>query len=411
MKNAASAPKTVRTTMSASRQSAAAGPQGVAIAPPAYGLEMVDGQAIQRTAGAGSGGPGPQPANQTGLPDKLKAGLESLSGLAMDDVKVHFNSAKPAQLEALAYTQGTNIHLGPGQERHLPHEAWHVVQQKQGRVQPTRQAKGVAINDDRALEQEAALMGEKANRGSSGSWPRAELSDAAYLKTPVLQRVTPPAYTNADIAGAYNGNVTFTEYPNAVVARSPALNLTGTVDIAPGDPANQNTGVKIGFVQTLVESSGTAKYEAFNGKEERAQLALAPQPIRDGTKGQTPWYEQSDAVSWDGTAVAGLTTTLYDRPQTPFPRYGKDDNQEIYGIEGKDKFKTWLIAWKDNKAKYLYWYTWTVNFSGTKTGGAWTAAGASTNTGSGSGTGDKPGKAELDDPVANDSLSWRWRKT
>jgi hypothetical protein len=27
----------------------------------------------------------------------------------------------------------------PGQEQHLPHEAWHVVQQKQGRVKPTGQ--------------------------------------------------------------------------------------------------------------------------------------------------------------------------------------------------------------------------------------------------------------------------------
>ena len=45
--------------------------------------------------------------------------------------------------------------LGSGQEAHLPHEAWHVVQQKQGRVKPTLQMKGAAINDDGALEREA----------------------------------------------------------------------------------------------------------------------------------------------------------------------------------------------------------------------------------------------------------------
>ena len=77
--------------------------------------------------------------NNTGLPDRLKAGVESLSGLAMDDVRVHYNSAKPAEVQALAYTQGTDIHVGPGQEQHLPHEAWHVAQQKQGRVSPMRQ--------------------------------------------------------------------------------------------------------------------------------------------------------------------------------------------------------------------------------------------------------------------------------
>ena len=100
--------------------------------------------------------------NKTGLPDNLKSGIENLSGYSMDDVKVHYNSDKPSQLQAHAYTQGTNVHVAPGQEKHLPHEAWHVVQQMQGRVKPTMQAKGVAINDDRALEREADLMGGKA---------------------------------------------------------------------------------------------------------------------------------------------------------------------------------------------------------------------------------------------------------
>jgi hypothetical protein len=101
--------------------------------------------------------------NNTGLPDNLKSGIENLSGYSMNDVKVHYNSDKPAQLNAHAYAQGTTIHLASGQEKHLPHEAWHVVQQKQGRVQPTRQLKGkVAINDDAGLEREADVMGEKA---------------------------------------------------------------------------------------------------------------------------------------------------------------------------------------------------------------------------------------------------------
>jgi hypothetical protein len=83
--------------------------------------------------------------------------------MSLDDVNVHRNSDKPAQLQAHAYAQGTDIHLGPGQEKHLPHEAWHVVQQKQGRVQPTMQMKGmVNVNDDAGLEKEADVMGEKA---------------------------------------------------------------------------------------------------------------------------------------------------------------------------------------------------------------------------------------------------------
>ncbi len=101
--------------------------------------------------------------NRTGLPDQLKNGVEALSGYTMDDVNVHYNSTMPGQLQAHAYAQGTDIHIAPGQEKHLPHEAWHVVQQKQGRVTPTLQMKsGVRINDDIGLEEEADRMGEKA---------------------------------------------------------------------------------------------------------------------------------------------------------------------------------------------------------------------------------------------------------
>jgi hypothetical protein len=101
--------------------------------------------------------------NRTGLPDGLKTGIESLSGMSMDHVRVHYNSDKPAQLQAHAYAQGDRIHLAPGQERHLPHEAWHVVQQAQGRVRPTLQMHGgVPLNDDAGLEAEADMMGARA---------------------------------------------------------------------------------------------------------------------------------------------------------------------------------------------------------------------------------------------------------
>ncbi len=103
--------------------------------------------------------------NDTGLPDNLKSSIESLSGYSMDDVKVHYNSEKPAQLQAHAYAQGNQIHLGPSQEKQLPHEAWHVVQQKQGRVQLTTQSEGaIPINEDPALENEADVMGVKASQ-------------------------------------------------------------------------------------------------------------------------------------------------------------------------------------------------------------------------------------------------------
>lgn len=122
--------------------------------------------------------------NNTGLPDNLKSGMESISGHSLDDVKVHYNSAKPAQLNAHAYAQGTNIHVASGQEKHLPHEAWHVVQQKQGRVRPTIKKNGVAINDNKGLEKEADVMGAKALQRKAISNETTQLQEVAQLMDP-----------------------------------------------------------------------------------------------------------------------------------------------------------------------------------------------------------------------------------
>ncbi len=130
--------------------------------------------------------------NTTGLPDNLKTGIEHLSGLSLNDVKVYRNSDKPAQLQAHAYAQGTEIHLGPGQEKHLPHEAWHVVQQKQGRVKPTMQMKGkVNINDDDGLEREADIMGNRALQLAH--------FDSLNVDNSIQLKVDKTSYTNAPI--------------------------------------------------------------------------------------------------------------------------------------------------------------------------------------------------------------------
>jgi Domain of unknown function (DUF4157) len=128
--------------------------------------------------------------NKTGLPEKLKSGIEFISNYSMDDVKVHYNSSKPAQLQAHAYAQGTDIHLAPGQEKHLPHEAWHVVQQKEGRVKPTKQLKSkVNINDDISLEKEADVMGAKAMQQiPAGNIPRKRKSAKNIFRSSTVKQ-------------------------------------------------------------------------------------------------------------------------------------------------------------------------------------------------------------------------------
>ncbi len=128
-----------------------------------------------------------------GLPENLKNGLEKISGVDLSDVNVHHNSDKPQQIGALAYTQGNDIHIGPGQKKHLLHEAWHAVQQKLGRVKQSYQMKtGVPVNDDAALEKEADIMGNIAEKEySSSSTIQMNKSSKTYSKSQgdkVIQR-------------------------------------------------------------------------------------------------------------------------------------------------------------------------------------------------------------------------------
>lgn len=110
-------------------------------------MEQKTVQRVEKKEGAGP--------NLTGIPTQMKLDFERRSGLSFDDVRVHYNSDKPAQLRAMAYTQGTQVYVGPGQERHLPHELGHVVQQKLGLVRPTARYGKVPINNSDHMEQMA----------------------------------------------------------------------------------------------------------------------------------------------------------------------------------------------------------------------------------------------------------------
>lgn len=108
--------------------------------------------------------------NQTGLPDQLKSRMEQTFGHSLANVRIKANSSLPAKVGAIATTQGNRIDFAPGQynphtsqgQKLIGHEAWHTVQQAQGRVKPTLQMKtGHLVNDSAALEREADLMGER----------------------------------------------------------------------------------------------------------------------------------------------------------------------------------------------------------------------------------------------------------
>ncbi len=110
--------------------------------------------------------------NNTGIPDDVKQRMEDSFGTDFSSVRVHPDSAKAPEVGALAYTQGTDIHFAPGQfkpdtsagQQLLGHELTHVVQQAEGRVQPTTEIGGIPVNDNEGLEHEADVLGAKAAR-------------------------------------------------------------------------------------------------------------------------------------------------------------------------------------------------------------------------------------------------------
>jgi hypothetical protein len=99
--------------------------------------------------------------------------MEKSFGTDFSGVNIHKNSSSADDLDARAYTQGNNIHFAPGEynphskegQKLIGHELSHVVQQRQGRVQPTTIKKGKYINDNSELEREADLHGDKSANG------------------------------------------------------------------------------------------------------------------------------------------------------------------------------------------------------------------------------------------------------
>jgi hypothetical protein len=107
------------------------------------------------------------------LPQDVKGKMEHSFSTDFSNVKIHSGSSKANEIGADAYTQGNEIHFAPGKfdphgntgQQLLAHELTHVVQQRNGKVKPTTQNNGLAINDDHSLEKEADELGAKATKG------------------------------------------------------------------------------------------------------------------------------------------------------------------------------------------------------------------------------------------------------
>lgn len=263
--------------------------------------------------------------NKTGIPDGLKAGMESVSGMSLNDVSVHRNSDKPAQLQAHAYAQGTDVHLASGQEKHLPHELGHVVQQKQGRVAPTVQLKGnVAINDSTVLEKEADTLGAKATSlGASAEAGVAQLKGMEE-EEPVQGKFVGTAQRKAAdeeevVQGKFEG-------------------------IAQRKAAEEEEVMQGKF-------KGTVQRNAVAGEVAAAPEAAAPEaeaPEAAAPEAAAPEAE-AQAVTEQTVSIGGFTIT-----------YTNDPNEKKQSISGEYEDSDWSISGErqlKDEAKNIWEYT------------------------------------------------------
>jgi outer membrane protein OmpA-like peptidoglycan-associated protein len=153
------------------------------------------------------------PYSSSKMPDSIQTKMESSFGTDFSDVNIHSNSNQAEDIGALAYTQGTDVHFAPGQynpqsqkgQELLGHELTHVVQQKQGRVKPTTQAKGLPVNSDPGLEHEANMMGKNVIQNKKSNTPSVD-SLKSDIQSQTVQMHPGGGSTNTPNSGTSNGN-------------------------------------------------------------------------------------------------------------------------------------------------------------------------------------------------------------
>lgn len=267
---------------------------------------------------------------QSKLPDNVQSKMENSFGTSFADVAIHQNDSSAANMGALAYTQGNNVHFAPGEfnpnstegQELLGHELAHVVQQRQGRVTPTTQGKGMSVNNDSALENEADTMGMLAAQGK-----------------------------NAQVGGKGNGVQKKSNNEQPIQAKGPGDGLLDPPAITAGIGVTLGTGgPKINFNVTVDKKMGdfTASYGfgiTYHGKyystgkkgwEMRNSLMLDYEKNGFGAALGTNWWtgfgEMSEFNQRTGMVNlrAGEFGIMYENDGVPFDLIGLSDGGDSY---------------------------------------------------------------------------------
>ncbi len=113
------------------------------------------------------------------LPEDFQTKMESSFGEDFSNVKINKDSKDANELDALAFTQGNNIHFKNGEfdssskngQELIAHELSHVVQQRHRDIGTTHKENNYDVNDNEGLEKEADINAKKAVNGEMISNP------------------------------------------------------------------------------------------------------------------------------------------------------------------------------------------------------------------------------------------------
>lgn len=237
------------------------------------------------------------------LADDIRKKMEASFGADFSSVRVHEGNAAPA-VGARAYAQGTDLHFAPGEyqpqatdgQALLGHELAHVVQQSQGQVGATTQAKGpdggaASVNNDPSLEQEADEQGARAARGEPARGEPARGEPARDARAGAAGEST--AATSTPIQRA-TGPIQMTRYASpADGAIAEMMTAAGITDFGPYEWSNDNPKapmfkLKSGVAWTLADCVNRPIYEpedpAKAVADERGKSALVAQRVAAARK-------------------------------------------------------------------------------------------------------------------------------
>ncbi|MCR6641932.1 MAG: DUF4157 domain-containing protein [Sporocytophaga sp.] len=192
------------------------------------------------------------------MPFLVQRKMESSFGEDFSDVNIHKDSTQSTELKAHAFAKGNDIHFAPGMynpesqkgQELLGHELTHVVQQRQGRVQPTVQKKGVNINDDEGLEKEADEMGAKAAKGE-------KIKNISLATASMIQKST---QTDENLGEAVTDNTEYYINNDDARIRSGASFAAGSTKIPSGckikrirkgSATSGNKSIEVAYVEIL----------------------------------------------------------------------------------------------------------------------------------------------------------------